>query len=121
MASDAGYAEHVCDQLAAVGNVSVRRMFGEYALYCDGKVAALICDNQLYIKHTMAGRQRLEELAGKVIEGQPYPGAKPYLLVSEHLDDRSLLQAVLAATVAELPLPKPKKPKSAKAKARLAR
>jgi TfoX/Sxy family transcriptional regulator of competence genes len=32
MASDAGYAEYVCDQLAAVGNVSVRRMFGEYAL-----------------------------------------------------------------------------------------
>jgi TfoX/Sxy family transcriptional regulator of competence genes len=32
------------------GAISYRYMFGEYAIYCDGKVVALVCDNQLFVK-----------------------------------------------------------------------
>ena len=35
--------------------------------------------------------------------------AKPYLLLSDELDDRALLAALLRRTVAEVPEPKPKK------------
>lgn len=49
-------------------------MFGEYALYCDGKTVALICDDQLFIKPTVSGHAYI----GAVAEGFPYPGAKPW-------------------------------------------
>jgi hypothetical protein len=41
--------------LAASGadDVSARKMFGEFALYCDGKLVALICDDQLFVNRPM--------------------------------------------------------------------
>jgi hypothetical protein len=29
---------------------------GEYAIYCNGKVVALVCDNQLFVKPTEAAQ-----------------------------------------------------------------
>jgi TfoX/Sxy family transcriptional regulator of competence genes len=79
-------------------------MFGEYAIYCDGKVVALVCDNQLFVKPTAAGRA----LLGAVTEASPYEGAKPHFLVAEQLDDPSLMSQLVRITAAELPAPKPK-------------
>lgn len=43
----------ITDQLASLGGrIRTRKMFGEYALYCDEKVVALICDDQLFVKIT---------------------------------------------------------------------
>ena len=50
MATSRSTTEFILDQLSAVPNVRVRKMFGEYALYCDEKVVALICDDQLFVK-----------------------------------------------------------------------
>jgi TfoX/Sxy family transcriptional regulator of competence genes len=107
MASDLGYVQHVCDQLREVGAVSYKKMFGEYAIYVGGKVVAFVCDNQLFLKPTEAGR----ELLGTPTEGAPYPGARPHFVLDEHLDDSALLSAVFRATEAALPAPKPKKRK----------
>lgn len=54
-------------------------MFGEYALYADGKVVALVCDNLLYVKILPAS----QELEGQCEPGVPYPGAKPHYIVEE--------------------------------------
>jgi len=110
MASDLQFVEYACEQMRGAGAITVRKMFGEYAVYCEGKVVALICDNQLFVKPTVAGRA----YAGKVSEAPPYPGAKPFLLIDEKLDDRPWLTALIAATERELPVPVPKKPKAAK-------
>jgi TfoX/Sxy family transcriptional regulator of competence genes len=107
MASDLAYVQHVCDQLRDVSAVSYKKMFGEYGLYVGGKMVALVCDNQLYVKPTEAGRQLLETPS----EGAPYPGAKPHFMLDEHLDNRELLTAVFRVTEAALPVPKPKKRK----------
>lgn len=107
MASDLAYVEHVCDQLRDVGAVSYKKMFGEYGLYVGSKMVALVCDNQLFVKSTDAGRQLLATPS----EEAPYPGAKPHFVLDEHLDDRELLAAVFRATEAALPVPKPKKRK----------
>lgn len=107
MASDQAFVEYVCDQLSA-GRVTSRKMFGEYALYYDQKVVALICDNQLFVKPTAAGRA----VVGAVAEAPPYKGAKPHLLIDEQLDDYELLLRLFAATAHELPAPKPKKPRA---------
>ena len=107
MASDLAYVQHVCDQLRDVGEVSYKKMFGEYGLYVSGRMVALVCDNQLFVKPTEAGR----ELLGTPSEGAPYPGAKPHFVLDEHLDNPELLSAVFRATEAALPRPKPKKRK----------
>ena len=110
MASYQDFVDYVFDQAAGAGRISSRKMFGEYALYLDGKVVALVCDNQLFVKRTAAGRSVL----GEPTEGLPYPGAKPWFLVDEALEDSELLAMLLRATAKALPVPKPKKPKKPK-------
>lgn len=108
MASKIEFVEFVADQLREAGNITYRKMFGEYGLYCDGKIFAVICDDQLYIKITEAGRKVCPTLP----EVPPYEGAKNYYLM-EDVEDRELLTKVVTATCAELPMPKPKKKKKA--------
>lgn len=50
MASDLEYVGFVVDQIEPSGNITYRKMFGEYAPYSNGKVVALICDNRLFVK-----------------------------------------------------------------------
>lgn len=56
MGSTLGFAEYIAGQIDSAGEVSYRKMFGEYAFYVNGKVVALLSDNQLYIKPTEGGR-----------------------------------------------------------------
>ncbi len=50
MATRAQTVAHLLDLLAGAGAVSARKMFGEYAVYLDGKVVALICNDGLFLK-----------------------------------------------------------------------
>ena len=104
MASNLEFVQYAADQLRDAGTITYRKMFGEYGLYCDGKIFALVCDNQLFVKITEAGRRAAPNLK----TAPPYDGAKPYFLV-EDIDDRKSLTDFVAATCAELPPPKPKK------------
>jgi hypothetical protein len=67
MASDKEFVDFVVDQMGDAGLITFKKMFGEYALYCDGKVIALICDNQLFVKPTGKGRIYI----GKPVEAPP--------------------------------------------------
>ena len=104
MATDAGFIEYVCDQLRDAGGITVTKMFGEYGVYRHGKIVALACDNQLFVKPTPAG----EAVLGTPVFGPPYPGAKPYFDVSDLLDDAATLVRVIVATDAALPAAKKK-------------
>jgi TfoX/Sxy family transcriptional regulator of competence genes len=108
MASNQSFVDYVVEQIENAGNISYRKMFGEYALYCDSKVVALICDDRLFVKPTDEARAYI----GNVIEGSPYPGAKPYFLIKEGMDDRNWLSGLIKITAEALPNPKPKKTKS---------
>ena len=110
MASDLSFVEFVVDQMENAGVITYRKMFGEFTVYCDGKVVALICDNQLFIKPTHAGRSFI----GDVVEAPPYPGAKNSFLVEDKLEDREWLSNLIRITAKELPEPKPKKKKKSK-------
>ncbi len=107
MASDLDFVEYVMDQIRDAGSISYRKMFGEYAVYLDGKVVALICDNQFFVKPTVAGRAFI----GEVVEAPPYPGAKPSFLIDEQLEDSDWMCSLMRMTADELPIPKPKKKK----------
>ncbi len=107
MASDKKFVEFVTDQIDNAGEITHKSMFGEYGLYADGKLFALICDNKLFIKPTESGRAFIQD----VIEAPPYPGAKPSLLIEEQIEDREWISNLVRITVRELPEPKPKKKK----------
>ena len=106
MATQQKTVDFIIEQIAHAGDVSVRKMFGEYAIYCNGKVVALVCSDQLFVKPTKAGKSYI----GKVTEKPPYKGAKPsYLISGDTWEDADWLAGLIKVTAAELPLPKPKK------------
>ena len=105
MATSRKTVDYIVDQSAGAGSVAARPMFGEYGLYCDGKMVAIIGDEQLFMKPTAGGRA----LAEGVEEVSPYTGAKPCLLIdADRWEDRDWLTALVRITAAELPAPKPK-------------
>jgi TfoX/Sxy family transcriptional regulator of competence genes len=98
--------DFILEQIADAGQIRTRKMFGEYAIYCNEKVVALVCDDKLFVKPTKAGRLFIET----VEEGAPYPGAKLYFHIAGDLwEDRQWLTELIAKTAEELPLPKQKK------------
>mgnify|MGYP006285365105 CR=1 FL=1 len=112
MATARSTMDYLLEQLAGAGQMSCRQMFGEYALYRAGKVVGLVCDDQLFLKPTDAGRALIKD----VREGLPYPGARPWLLVSgEQWEDADWLVKLVVETEACLPPPKIKKPKRSRA------
>ena len=110
MASKPSTVAYLVEQAADAG-VSARKMFGEYALFCEGKLVALVCDDQLFVKPTAEGRAYLSA----VTEAPPYPSAKPSFLVSgERWDDRDWLAGLFRISAAHLPAPSPRKKRSGK-------
>jgi len=107
MATNKEFADFIIEQIENAGTITCRKMFGEYALYSDGKVVALLCDNQLFIKPTDGGRAFI----GDVKEAPPYPGAKMYFLIEDKVDDRDWLSQLIKITARELPDPELKKNK----------
>ncbi|MDX2066878.1 MAG: TfoX/Sxy family protein [Haliscomenobacter sp.] len=107
MASDQTFVDFIVDQIENAGEISAKKMFGEYGLYSGEKLFGLICDNKLFIKPTQAGRAFI----GDVVEAPPYPGAKSSFLIEEKMEDRTWLSELVRISVAELPAPKPKKKK----------
>jgi TfoX/Sxy family transcriptional regulator of competence genes len=106
MASNQKTVDFITEQMAAGGDVRSRKMFGEYAVYCDDKVVALVCDNKLFLKVTDAGRAAVR----KQVMGAPYPGAKDSFVISEDdWDDPGYLAQLARVTADALPAPKKKK------------
>ncbi len=111
MATDKDIVDFIVEQIEDAGEIRYIKMFGEYGIYSDEKIFALVCDNKLYIKPTKAGR----EFIGKVTEAPPYTGAKNYFLIEDQIEDSEWLSELVRLTASELPLPKAKKKKKGKA------
>ncbi len=107
MATDKNFIEFIVDQIENAGQITCRKMFGEYALYCEGKVVALVSDNQLFIKPTEGGKAFI----GNVTEAPAYPGAKPSFLIDDRMEDREWISQLIRITYEELPEQKIKKKK----------
>ena len=63
MATQKRTVAYLLDQVTQIGAVSAKPMFGEYGLYVDGTMIGSICDDQLYLKPTPAGRRHAEPVA----------------------------------------------------------
>lgn len=110
MGTERSFVDYVTE-VAGLGSwLTHKKMFGEYALYLDGKVVAFACDNSLFIKPSKA----VATLAPDLPQGPPYPGAKDYPIADELLDDPEALRRLIEATAVLMPLPKAKKAPAAK-------
>lgn len=100
MPSQQSTIDFILDQITNTQTVHAKKMFGEYAIYYHEKVVALVCDDQLFVKPTHAGKAFMNNY----IEAIPYPGAKPYLLISgDLLEDSDWLTQLIRCTALELP------------------
>lgn len=106
MASNTDFVQYIADQCSGAGEIITKKMFGDYGIYCNGKIFGLICDDCFYLKPTEAGRKMLKAIDLR----PPYDGAKDYFYVAD-VDDRDYLSALVRETCRELPEPKPKKRK----------
>ena len=71
MPNDQDFIDFVIDQVKGRCDMSYRHMFGGTTMYVNGNVVALLCDNQLFVKPTDAGRARI----GSMVEAPPYEDA----------------------------------------------
>jgi TfoX/Sxy family transcriptional regulator of competence genes len=109
MATDQNFIDYVAEQIGLGDRLTYKKMFGEYALYLDGKVVAFACDNSLFIKPSQAATK----LAPNLPQQPPYPGAKNYPVADELLDDPNVLCRLIVETALLMPAPKLKKARKA--------
>src|SRR5215472_17894548 len=50
MTASDGFAEFLSDQLASLGRITMRRMFGKTGVFCDGFMLGMVTDNTLYFR-----------------------------------------------------------------------
>jgi DNA transformation protein and related proteins len=62
VASDS-FAEFLREQLAPLGRVTMRRMFGKTGVFCDGLMFGMVTDNTLYFRVDDCNRAAFQEAA----------------------------------------------------------
>ena len=106
MASSTDFVQYITDQCSGAGEITTKKMFGDYGVYCNGKIIGLICDDCFYLKPTDAGRALLRTIDMR----PPYEGAKDYFYIAD-VDDHDYLAKLISETYKVLPEAKPKKKK----------
>ena len=106
MASTKEYLNFVLEQLAALGDISMRPMMGEYVLYYQEKVIGGIYDDRLLVKPTPLALRFLEEGGKEIAYDLPYPGAKKML--APDIDDCETTCRLIRIIAEDLPAQKRK-------------
>jgi DNA transformation protein len=60
VASDS-FAEFLREQLASLGRITMRRMFGKTGVFCDGLMFGMVTDNMLYFRVDDGNRAAFNE------------------------------------------------------------
>lgn len=105
MATSREYIDFVLEQLDGIGDISAKKMFGEYMVYHNAKPIFSVCDNTVFVKML----PEVEALLKNADCGFPYEGAKPQYILD--IEDKKLVTALIPILDAAIPRPKPKKKK----------
>ena len=62
VASDS-FAEFLREQLAPLGRITLRRMFGKSGVFCDGVMLGIVTENMLYLRVDEHNRETFREAA----------------------------------------------------------
>ena len=104
MATSREYALFVENLFRGMDGFSMKRMFGEYGIYLQGRVLGFLCDEQILLLDTPTARKLLPDAERKEL----FPGSKLFIIFSDE-GNHHLLQSVAQAMWEELPVPKPRK------------
>lgn len=110
MATTKEFHDYVVDSLQRIGNISTKRMMGEYCIYYRDKLIGDICDNTLFLKST----ESVLRLMPDAERAYPYEGSKTLMSVVEDVENTELMKVVLNAMYEELPEPKKREKKTKK-------
>ncbi len=105
MASSQDFVEFVCEQINFAGDISYKKMFGEYMVYVNLKPIILICDNTAYVKM----RDEIADIMQDCQTGVPYKGSKEHYIID--VEDTMHSADVIRILEAITPIPKPRKKK----------
>jgi DNA transformation protein and related proteins len=61
MVASETYADFLREQLAPLGRLSLRRMFGKTGVFCDGVMFAMVTENTLYFRVDDQNRETFRE------------------------------------------------------------
>ena len=61
MVASVTYADFLREQLAPLGGVTLRRMFGKTGVFCDGVMLAVVTENTLYFRVDDENRATFKE------------------------------------------------------------
>jgi DNA transformation protein len=110
MATQPETMEFILEKLGDAKTFTSRMMFGEYALYANGKPVGFVCDDLLYVK-ILPESAALEDECEK---GHAYPGSKLYYIVEEsQLSSLEDLPQLLIDMAKSIPAKKKKAKKTA--------
>lgn len=104
MATTKEFHDYVVENLQRVGEITTRKMMGEYLVYYQGNLIGDICDNCLFLKPT----ESVLKLLPDADRAYPYEGSKTLMVVVDGVEDVELMTKVLTAMVKELPEKKKK-------------
>lgn len=106
MASSLDYIEYVCEQIAGVGAIRYKKMFGEYMVYINDKPILLVCDNTVFVKKLDCIQTHMTDAS----VGYPYNGAKEHYILD--IDNINLSKLIIQILEPITPLPKPRTKKT---------
>ena len=104
MATTKEFHDYIVECLQRAGEISTRKMMGEYLVYYQGKLVGDICDNCLFLKPTQSALRFMPDAD----RAYPYEGSKTQMLVVEDAENTELMAEVLHAMYEELPEAKKK-------------
>ena len=104
MATSKEFHDYVVDSLQRIGDVTTKKMMGEYCIYYKGKLIGDICDNCLLLKPT----ESVLRLMPETERAYPYEGSRTLMAVVDDVENIERMREVLDAMVEELPEPKKK-------------
>lgn len=104
MATSKEFHDYVVDSLQRIGDVTTKKMMGEYCIYYKGKLIGDICDNCLLLKPTESVLRMMPEAE----RAYPYEGSRTLMAVVDDVENIERMREVLDAMVEELPEPKKK-------------
>lgn len=103
MACSLNFIEFVCEQIAPIGDIRYRKMFGEYMIYANEKPVIIACDNIAFVKQHKA----IETLMVGAEKGFPYDGAKEHHVLD--VSNINLTVKIISILAEVLPYPKKRK------------
>ncbi len=102
MATSLDFINYVCEQISGIGNITYKKMFGEYMIYLNDKPVVIVCDNIAFVKKLDCIKDYMQNAHA----GYPYDGAKEHYILD--IDDAEFCKKIVIEIEKVTPLPKKK-------------